>query len=113
MGVDFLVCDHCGDTFCRGGYYVRCHGDDDECPHRWCGDDCAEKDGHQAEQYDMETGGYIHESCSYCREETFTDGELLMFLLKHLHTRKTNENTIQTVDPQNHTNTTGYICGQF
>ncbi|MEG2787485.1 MAG: hypothetical protein RR942_06645 [Romboutsia sp.] len=108
MSVDYYSCDSCGDTYCDCGYYVRC-----ECGKGWCSDDCASDDGYIGEscklglnieqQYleddsskcirEEDEDGYIHcfgcdnytpESCKYCRNEDYSDSELLDIAMKHI-----------------------------
>lgn len=45
MGVDFLSCKSCGETFPDCGHFVGC-----ECGEHWCCEDCAESDGFQHEE---------------------------------------------------------------
>lgn len=45
MGVDFLVCKKCGETFCDYGEYVSC-----DCGEHWCCDECAEEDGYSQDE---------------------------------------------------------------
>lgn len=104
MSVDYLICNHCGDTFPDCGYYVTCEG----CGSHWCSDECAKEDGYIEEHckkysildnrdlmenyredhcdyndcYDCEN--YVGESCGYCRNEIFEDYELLNYTLKKL-----------------------------
>lgn len=82
MGVDFLVCDHCSDTFPDCGHYVEC-----DCGGRWCSDGCAEEDGlEQKEEYEEEGYWYDGEkSCKYCRHEDATNSTLFSFLLTQCH----------------------------
>jgi hypothetical protein len=78
MGVDFLVCKLCGDTFPDCGDFVRC-----DCYCKWCSDECAEKDGFRVDE--DETEEYEEErSCNYCRRESADDPTLLSFLLTEL-----------------------------
>ena len=68
MSIDYYVCVHCGEPFSDAGHFVCC----DNCGTMWCSDECAEADG------------YTEDGCGYCREEIFTDRELLgmaLFLL--------------------------------
>ncbi|WP_206459348.1 hypothetical protein [Anaerovorax sp. IOR16] len=103
MGVDFLVCRNCGETFPDCGNFVRC-----ECGNSWCDEYCAEQDGFvyescklgfepnseqcQAKYYSDTCRYHIMTSCSYCRNEKFEDSELLDYALKLLN--KTKENLI-------------------
>lgn len=73
MGVDFYTCDHCGESFPDCGHYVRCRGED--CGRMWCSKACAVAEGHSTDE-DGE------QSCSFCRDEAFTDSQLLSFVLK-------------------------------
>jgi hypothetical protein len=75
MGVDFFPCDHCGESICGCGNYVRCN---DECHRRWCDKHCAGADGYRRYGDDDEDDG---PSCDFCRREDVTDHELLQFLL--------------------------------
>ncbi len=92
MSVDYYRCDYCGETFCDCGYYVDC-----DCGKKWCCDECAEEDGFKEEycklgyeiryehsddeRCEKETcykcENFIERSCSYCREEKFTESEML------------------------------------
>jgi len=74
MGVDWLACNYCGETFPDCGHFVRC----EECGATWCSDECANEEGYE---YDEETG---EQSCKWCREEDFTDSELLKEALSQL-----------------------------
>jgi hypothetical protein len=80
MGVEFLVCDSCGDTFADCGEYVSCYGEhSEEHPYlsrHWCSEQCAEKAGYEwADNPDDAT-------CSYCRKEKAEDLDLFKFLLR-------------------------------
>lgn len=67
MGVVWLTCDCCRETFYEGsGTHVRC-----DCGGVWCSRDCAAKEGYDADA----------ESCRYCRGEHVDDESLLCFLL--------------------------------
>lgn len=82
MGVDFLICTHCNDTFCDCGPYIRCYN----CWRKWCSDECAEADGYKKEEATEEDDEDADEpltSCKFCRGETVDDKTLLAFLLKH------------------------------
>lgn len=79
MGVVFISCDRCTNTFYDGGDYVRCN---ENCEHRWCDMQCAEADGFKKSYYDEKADGYIEKSCNYCREDDVEDILLLKFLLK-------------------------------
>lgn len=97
MGVDFLVCNNCGETFPDCGSWVWC----ESCGTDWCSDGCAEEDGfireHCADRpyldnrdlmeeyrethcdFDdcIECEHYRPDSCKYCRKEDYTDHILL------------------------------------
>lgn len=93
MGVDWLTCRNCEDTFSDCGHFVGC-----DCGNKWCTDDCAEADGYKTEScklgYDTEDNEcekscyncdeFLEKSCKYCREEDFEDYELLKFALNKL-----------------------------
>ena len=77
MSVDFHTCDSCGRTFCAyNGQSTYCN---DNCGFRWCCGECADEDGYIETEIDSD--GNREASCSYCRNEAFTDHELLNFLL--------------------------------
>lgn len=104
MGVDYLVCANCGETFPDAGSYVSCGN----CGEVWCSHDCAEEDGHKDEHCaihpDLESrsemeayrakncdcddctfcDNYVPESCGYCRNEKFNDSFLLLKALELL-----------------------------
>jgi len=73
MGVDYLVCDHCGDTFpdCGEWYICKCGRDFDSC-----GKEFLEKYGEDPE------GNYSLAGCDYCLGELVDDETLLEYLLK-------------------------------
>ncbi|OME54127.1 hypothetical protein BSK59_16230 [Paenibacillus odorifer] len=82
MGVDFYACNNCRDTFPDCGHYVSC-----ECGEHWCSDECAEEEGFRREpdgfMYKGQYGEYKHStSCGFCRQEDFSDTELLDFLIR-------------------------------
>jgi hypothetical protein len=83
MGVDYLVCNNCGDTFPDCGSFVSC-----ECGERWCSQSCAEADGYEYREYEDEDGEMVEDeeesTCNFCREEDFEDYELLTFALSQL-----------------------------
>lgn len=86
MSVDWYPCKRCGKTFNCCGDYTSCEG----CGTMWCSDKCAKKDGHVYEE--DEDRGIIEEteSCNFCRNEDFEDGELLEFVCKKYNeTRET------------------------
>lgn len=70
MGVDFLVCTHCGETFADCSDYTPC-----DCDEKWCSDECASDDGFIDGEFEGER------SCNYCRNEDVHDCELVEFLL--------------------------------
>jgi hypothetical protein len=75
MGVDWLTCNYCGETFPDCGDYVYC----EECGTRWCSVECAEADGYVWD----ETSEHF-ETCKFCRGEDHTDEVLLEFALELL-----------------------------
>lgn len=81
MGVDFKICKNCNDTFPDCGYYVYCEG----CGNKWCSDECAEADGYRV---DVDNKEEYSTSCNYCREEDFSDSELLRFALQLAETSR-------------------------
>ena len=99
MGVDYYVCEYCGETFPDAGYYVSC----EECGTRWCSDSCAEEEGYvechcskagfdiednmycgENEDYCSDCKYYVQDSCGSCRGEIIEDWELLDFALDKL-----------------------------
>ena len=77
MGVNFFPCDHCGQSICDCGPYVRC---DDGCCRRWCDRTCAKADG-----FRRDDGGDddCERSCNFCRGEDVEAKPLLECLLEH------------------------------
>lgn len=97
MGVDFLVCEHCGEAFPDCGHYVSCQS----CGTHWCSDECAAEDGYVTEHCkkhpDLDDRDlmkiyreshcnfndccdceyYEPDSCKYCRNEDYADFVLL------------------------------------
>jgi hypothetical protein len=115
MSVDYYSCERCGDTFPDCGYYTTCSEDKGGCGRTWCSDECADEDGHipqyckldkeiedgycdseecefaKKDDYGLsceECSNYVEESCSYCRNEAFEDGELLEYALQGLKMSK-------------------------
>ena len=83
MGVEFLACKNCGDTFPDCGNFVGC-----ECGEHWCSERCAEADGYQYEEEGFKPEGQEWEqdtSCNFCKGEDASDWELLNFALKLLN----------------------------
>lgn len=105
MGVDWLSCERCGETFPDCGDFVSCN---DDCYKVWCCDECAKEDGfHRAScnlGLDISSEGYLEDdrdlcpkaknsnkkyidcdgcenytptSCKYCRNEDYEDCDLL------------------------------------
>ena len=70
MSVDFYSCDCCGETFPDCGFYITC-----DCGKKWCSHLCAEDDGYDGEK----------DSCSFCRNEKFTDTQLLEYIMNVQH----------------------------
>lgn len=64
MGVDWLVCNECMDTFPDCGPYVSC-----ECGNHWCSDKCAEKNGYKYKEWEDKYGGWYESSCGHCGGE--------------------------------------------
>lgn len=110
MGVDYLTCRCCGGVFPDCGDFVAC-GDD--CSSYWCSTECAEADGYRHERcsegkdvYDgcideedtcdiagdngscTGCGYYSDNGCKYCREEDFTDTELLEYIMGKLSVQR-------------------------
>lgn len=95
MGVDWLTCRNCGETFPDCGHFVNC-----ECGEHWCSEECAETDGFEEEHCklgkskdddcDLEISCWrcennVERSCKYCREEDFSDEVLLTYTLNLLN----------------------------
>lgn len=105
MGVTYLVCKYCGETYHECSDYIQCDGE-----HRdwttWCSEECAKADGYENAQCkkgieliyngratdecefldydgicDRECKNFIPESCKYCRHEDYEDDILLEFAL--------------------------------
>ena len=80
MGVDWMACDTCGETFPDCGDYVYCN-----CGRNWCSYECANEDGFteldEDEYPDLDEDE--RKSCKFCREEDFTDEELLVSLMDY------------------------------
>ena len=106
MGVDWLSCKNCGDTFPDCGEFIRCN---DDCSSEWCSMECAEEDGFTYAEcklgLDVSSEGYLEDdydkcprakgkssdsyidcdgcenytptSCKYCRNEDYDDRQLL------------------------------------
>lgn len=105
MGVDWLSCYRCGETFPDCGDFVSCN---DDCCKTWCCYECAEEDGfHEAScklDLDISSEGYLEDDrgkcprakdsddewincdgcenyiptgCKYCRNEDYEDCDLL------------------------------------
>lgn len=66
MGMEYYNCKRCGKIFSDYGDYRMC----DECENRWCGQDCAEKDGYQYKEWTDDKGeDWESHSCGHCRGE--------------------------------------------
>lgn len=101
MGVEFIACNYCGETFPDCGDFEYC-----ECGVEWCSLECAEEEGYRRssctsgysegecdrEYCSSDCENYIGQSCKFCREEDFEDDELLGYLLEL--TSKTREELI-------------------
>lgn len=76
---EFFPCDRCSEIICDcSEFYIRCRGNYRNglnCDRKWCCAACAGKDGYTVY---TDTGG---RSCKFCRQEDFTDTELLNFFL--------------------------------
>jgi len=85
MGVDFLICDICHESFPDCGDFVSC-----DCGGRFCSSECAQIDDcvydEDGEPVEDEDGDFIigEETCVLCRGEALTDQDLIEFLLKKL-----------------------------
>jgi hypothetical protein len=79
MGIDWKTCNCCGDTFPDCGDYIRC-----KCDTKWCGKKCAESEGYKDENAEKPYDEDLV-SCSWCRNELFTDNELLSYALTILN----------------------------
>lgn len=119
MGIDYLVCSNCKDTFNENGPYIQCN-----CIKNWCSIECAEEDGyieyncprscefctkttcigeencHKTYScMDCEHTQYCNyedgnpRSCKFCRHEDVDDDKLLIFILDTIH--MTRENAIK------------------
>lgn len=73
MGVDFLVCTNCEDTFPDCGHYINCNN----CYRHWCSEYCAELGGWRIDEE-------AAHSCKYCRHEDTDNHTLFLFLLTKL-----------------------------
>ena len=97
MGVDFLICNYCEETFPDCGHFVSC----ESCGTHWCSDECAAEDGYLVEhckKYPELNGfdemynyrenhceyksccyceNYAPSSCNFCRGEDYSDETLL------------------------------------
>lgn len=69
MGIDFLVCTNCTETFADCGEYYDC----EECGNVFCSIDCAKPESLDADRMD----------CCICRKEEANDYILLHVLLRH------------------------------
>ena len=100
MGVEFLVCRNCEETFCDCGDFVFC----ESCGAWWCSEDCANDDGYtkgkcglgkytddgypgeecefavdgRCDKYEKECKYWIAQSCNFCRGEDYDDCDLLL-----------------------------------
>lgn len=79
MGVDWIACHRCEETFPDCGSYVYC----EPCGTHWCSDYCATEDGYKREKWEDEDGYEYDSSCKYCRQEDFTDTQLLEYVMKN------------------------------
>lgn len=72
MGIDYLSCNKCEESFPDVIDYVYC-----DCGKTWCSKECAKKDGYRKDKHD-------NSSCKYCRKQDFEDDVLLKYALKLL-----------------------------
>jgi hypothetical protein len=79
MGVDFWICHFCKDTFPDCGDYTRCN----TCEIHWCSDDCAIEEG-WIDSEEEDDYGNSSSTCSFCRNESAEDSDLLDFALEKL-----------------------------
>ena len=87
MGIDYYVCDECGEGFNDAGEHVFC-----ECGAHYCSYECAanaEYHDHSDDEEDdddipdrvLDEDGFEQEtSCMYCRGEKLTDEQVLEWL---------------------------------
>jgi hypothetical protein len=83
MGVDFYTCENCGRTFPDCGPYFSCYS----CSARFCSNECGVKQVEDDEsEGEPEDGRWKEEitTCIFCRKESVTDRDLMLFLLKKL-----------------------------
>jgi hypothetical protein len=72
MGVDWYVCQKCGQTFCDAGDYASCEG----CGSMFgpcCMDECCDERDEETDE--------IH-SCVVCRKELIPDAAMVAFFLR-------------------------------
>lgn len=81
MGVEFFLCDGCGESICDCGSFWRC----EDCSHRLC-DDCRNAAHYDEEDYGDEW------MCPFCIKDMATDSDLLAFLLNTM--QKTREEVL-------------------
>lgn len=79
MGVDFLVCATCGDTFPDCGSFICC----EDCYKNFCNKECANCD------YD-DKGYYVN--CTFCKCESIEDSEVIEFAVRLLNKLDPNGN---------------------
>lgn len=101
MSVDLLKCKHCERIFADCEDFIIC----ENCFEVWCCESCAEADGYVPdkcslgykisdcspededecnEEWCSDCDNFVIGTCGYCREEKFTDEELLEFAIKKL-----------------------------
>ena len=121
MGVDFLVCNYCEETFPDCGHFVSCEG----CGTHWCSDECAEEDGYVPEHcrkhpelngfdemYNYREDNCDYKSCCYCeyyelasckfcRGEDYSDETLLSKALALLN--MTREDLVNVINKEKET----------
>ncbi len=82
MGVEYLVCDECGETFCDCGEWYYC----ENCGKCFCRH-CIEDAGLKWEDEEDEC---VVTSCKYCRNEAVSEDDMLYYLLNKLQITKEN-----------------------
>ena len=119
MGVDWIACNRCGETFPDCGDFVVC----ENCCTEWCSWECAEEDGYKPEhcnkypelenrdemedyreencQHDncCNCEYYEPDSCKYCRHEDYDDETLLEKALELLNMSR--EDLVKKVNEDN------------
>lgn len=76
MSVAFYSCAVCGDSICDHGSHLSCR---DICERKWCGKECATKDGYKSDVEDPDDPNDF--SCNFCRNEDVENHILFNFLI--------------------------------